>query len=429
LQVGSGTVPFLWSEPGAALLDWRNRYNLALAEVEQQRANASASSPTGAHAQQRIALLKQALARYQIELTTLLKPLNIGEALAKETHLALRTRLPGHHGILSYAQNIHRDWCWGNKENQLTLDHLADAWQQTAGDSKPDNVLVLGCGAGRLAYDLHQRLAPKQTWALDSNPLLCLLGQRMANGECIELTEFPLAPVSISDSAVPRTLTAPQPVSGLHFICADALRLPFAAGQFDLVVTPWLLDVIDASVPAVLQVIAHALQPGGRWLNQGSVAFTGALPANQLTAPELRELTEAYGFNVEYAEDVALPYLQSPASRQQRTEITYTQIARRGKNLQNHTINRHQHLPDWIVIGQTPVPLTPGFQTQITTTRVHAFIMSLIDGKRSVLEIAQVLEAQRLMPADQAATAIRLFLTTMHEESAALQGTAAGLTD
>jgi SAM-dependent methyltransferase len=401
--------------------------------VEQQRANASASSPTGAHAQQRIALLNGALARYQVELTSLLQPLNVGEALAKETHLALRTRLPAHHGILSYAQNIHRDWCWGNKENQLTLDHLADAWQQTAGDSTPENVLVLGCGAGRLAYDLHRRLAPTQTWALDSNPLLCLLGQRMANGERIELTEFPLAPISISDSAVPRTLAAPQPVSGLHFVCADALRLPFAAGQFDLVVTPWLLDVIDASVPTVLQVIAHALQPGGRWLNQGSVAFTGALPANRLTAPELRELTEEFGFNVEYAEDVALPYLQSPASRQQRTEITYTQIATRGEKasggLQNNTFNRHQHLPDWIVIGQTPVPLTAGFQTQITTTRVHAFIMSLIDGKRSVLEIAQVLEEQRLMPADQAATAIRLFLSTMHEEAVALQGTAAGLAD
>ena len=43
--------------------------------------------------------------------------------------------------------------------------------------------------------------------------------------------------------------------------------------------------------------------------------------------------------------------------------------------------------------------------------------MSLIDGQRSIRDMAKVLEAQRLMPAQQAEQAIRGFLTTMHEEA------------
>jgi hypothetical protein len=43
--------------------------------------------------------------------------------------------------------------------------------------------------------------------------------------------------------------------------------------------------------------------------------------------------------------------------------------------------------------------------------------MSLIDGKRSLNDMAAVLEAQRLMPRDEAAAAIRLFLIRMYEDA------------
>lgn len=422
---GPGTLPFIWPEPGAALLDWRNRYNAALGDLEQQISTASVPASAPDSSKQRIDLLRTALVQHQAELTDLLNPLNLGEALAKETHLALRTRLPSHHGVLSYAQNIHRDWCWGDDENKQVIDHLLDALGRASFPS-PKTILVLGCGAGRLAYDLHGNLKPDETWALDSNPLLCLIGHRMAAGERISFTEFPLAPITPADTAKTRTLKAASTISGLNFICADGMRLPFAAGQFDLVVTPWLLDVIDAGVTEVMQVIANVLKPGGCWLNHGSIAFQGALPANRLGAVELADISTDQGFNVVLSEDIELPYLQSPASRHRRSEITHTQIASRGTQKHKPSKTRHQHLPDWIVKGTIPVPLTPAFQTQINTTRIHAFIMSLIDGKRSVQDMAQVLEEQRLMPAQQAAQAIRVFLTTMQEEANQLQGRSSG---
>ena len=78
---------------------------------------------------------------------------------------------------------------------------------------------------------------------------------------------------------------------------------------------------------------------------------------------------------------------------------------------------RHQSLPDWISKGRSPVPLLSAFQSQAMSTRIHAFIMSLIDGKRSLKDIAGVMEEQQLMVRDDAETAIRGFLIKMFDET------------
>ena len=419
LQSATGRVAFLWSEPEACLLDWQNRFNAALADLETQIATTALIDAAGSATRHRLAHLNSALTRHQQELTALCSGLHVGDALARETHLALRTKLPSHHGALSYAQNIHRDWSWGEEENTQVLQHLTTV---LAGIEKPARLLVLGCGAGRLAYDLHRTLAAEETWAVDSNPLLCLIGQRMCAGEKLAFTEFPLAPISAEDCAVERTLAAPESVDGIHFVCADALRLPFAPGQFDLVITPWLIDVIDASLSDFLQVIYRTTAPDGHWLNHGSLAFSGSQAANRMTQEEVQEKANGAGFKVDISEDELLPYLQSPASRHRRLELTHTQLAQRDDQQAPKRQQRHQHLPEWLVSGRTPIPLSPGLQTQITTTKIHAFIMSLIDGKRSVLDMARVLEEQRLMPADQATMAVRQFLTTMLEEARRFEG-------
>ena len=51
------------------------------------------------------------------------------------------------------------------------------------------------------------------------------------------------------------------------------------------------------------------------------------------------------------------------------------------------------------------------------STQIYSFIMSLIDGKRSIKDMAAVLEKQRLMTRDEAIPAIRTFLTKMYDDS------------
>lgn len=409
-----GGVPWLFADPGAAVSEWQNRWLLA---VERLRADARAvttalgQSPADA-VRRRLEALDHGYAVQQACLNELLEPLKLAGRGSLETLLALRTRLPAAQGIFSYDANAHRDWGWGTDECRLACEAILEA---LAG-SQPQRVLVLGAGAGRLAYDLHQRLAPALTVAVDLNPLLTYIGYRASRGETASLVEFPLAPRNPESAAVVRSLQAPEPSrEALYFALADVLRPPFLGGAFDLVVTPWLLDVVDERPDRMLARINGLLADDGTWINQGSVAFAHPDPRWRLTLEELLELIAMTGFADVAVSEATVPYMSSPDSRHGRMERVATSRARKCAAVADP--GRHDSLPPWIAQGRGAIPLLPSFQTQAMTTRMHAFIMSLIDGKRSLKDIARVLEDQRLMPRRDAEVALRGFLITMYDES------------
>ena len=222
----------------------------------------------------------------------LLAPLELEQRSASyETYLALRTRLPPDQGLTTYYPNIHRDWCWGDTENDASFETLAAALR----DVPPRRALVLGAGAGRLAYDLHQRTTAAVTVALDFNPLLSIVADTVARGRAIELYEFPIAPRA--DAAVLRTLSAPAPArAGLVFVLADAHRPPFRRGAFDTVVTPWLVDILPERFDVLCARVNALLGDGGSWLNFGSLSFHHADPAARYGLDECRAAFEENGF-------------------------------------------------------------------------------------------------------------------------------------
>jgi hypothetical protein len=56
------------------------------------------------------------------------------------------------------------------------------------------------------------------------------------------------------------------------------------------------------------------------------------------------------------------------------------------------------------------------------TTQIYSFIMSLIDGKRSIEDMAKILEQQKLMSRQEAVPAIRSFLMRMYDDAQRQQG-------
>jgi hypothetical protein len=74
-------------------------------------------------------------------------------------------------------------------------------------------------------------------------------------------------------------------------------------------------------------------------------------------------------------------------------------------------------LPEWLVMTDLPVPQSEDFKVQAVATRIHAFLMALIDGRRSIREMARVLVEQRLMSEEDAEPAVRRFLIRMSEDS------------
>jgi SAM-dependent methyltransferase/uncharacterized protein YbaR (Trm112 family) len=412
-----GGLPWLFAEPQAAIADWRGRLQLLLTHLAREaRLHRSALEDRGLHplTRRRLTAQVEAFEAHATTLRALLAPLGLtGRDDRYEVHLALGTRLPLSQGLTSYYPNLHRDWAWGEEENAASLETVLTA---LGPGGQPRRLLVLGAGGGRLAYDLHQSLPLELTVALDFNPLLATVGQRVAAGESLELHEFPIAPRSLDEHSIRRTLAAPAPSRpGLEFVLGDALSAPFADGAFDAVLTPWLVDIVPDDLPSLMARINQLLSPGGRWIYFGSLAWADRPPERCYSLEELLALAPAAGFAPGPVRELALPYMRSPASRHARIETVISfAAAKQGDVARPAPLAR----PEWLERTDRPVPALPAFREQSLSTRVYAFIMAMIDGKRSIRDMARLMEEQKLMTAADAEPAIQGFLARMNEDAA-----------
>ena len=415
-------IPWMFAEPEAALGEWRNRLQFALQKLGHEIAGLDQElkqKDIAPLAKRRVERYKKCVESHRRKLQKLLRPVDVQSQQGNyESYLALRTRLPADQGLNTYYANIHRDWAWGADENEASLNQVRAVLHDHA---ELGNVLVLGAGAGRLAYDIHTTFECTSTVAVDFNPLLMLVAKAVTSGDQLNLYEFPIAPLALEDDAVLRKLSAPESVDeNFHLVLGDALRPPFPEGSFDTVVTPWLIDIISEDLSIFSARINRLLKKEGRWVNFGSLAFAAAEKARCYSPEEVKAIVAENGFSDPYVSQATIPYMCSPASRHGRRERVFTFSAYKERNATKP--ERHKALPDWLVTGDDPVPLAPSFRQQAMTTQIYSFIMSLIDGKRSIKDMAAVLESQRLMTRDEAIPAIRTFLTRMHDDAARQTG-------
>lgn len=413
-----GDIPWLFPDPRQALADWRGRLGMLTGHLAAEAAAmhaAAASVGIAAATRRRLEHVAAAHEDQIVRLRALLAPLGLDESgAALATHQGLGTRLPLQQGLTNYYVNLHRDWSWGEEENARALEEIRAALSGSlAGLGR---TLVHGAGAGRLAYDLHVNGDAPLTVATDFNPLLLFVAREVFAGRNVELYEFPIAPRRSEDHAVLRRLAAPAlPRPGLELVAADALQPPFADGAFDTVVTPWFVDIIGEPFARVAARVNLALKPGGRWINTGSLAFSRAAHADRIGLDEVRELLPAAGFGAATVREASMPYMRSPASRHSRVEEVVTWVTT--KSSAPAESPRTRAVPDWLLDAGKPVPRTAAFEMQAISSRVHAFMLALINGERSTRDMARVLADQKLVPAQEAEAAVRTFLQRLHEES------------
>ena len=195
----------------------------------------------------------------------------------------------------------------------------------------------------------------------------CCCWSQKASSEATtpELYEFPIAPKSIDDFAVMRTLSAPEagrrqfPTGAL----ADVLRPPFGKGTFDTVVTPWIIDIVNEDLPvqaARINQLLKAAVAGSISVHLRLIIPTGRV----VTAPRKRwKSSSTTGFSTpDFRESETIPYMCSPASRHGRQETVFTFAAEKTEKVK--APERHKALPDWIVTGKEPVPALESFQSR-----------------------------------------------------------------
>ena len=351
-------IPWMFADPDTSLGEWRNRLQFALQKLSHESAGLEKElkdEDLRPLTRRRIERYRKAVDQHRSKLQKLLRPMDVQSMRGNyESYLALRTRLPVDQGINTYYSNVHRDWCWGDEENAASLSQIRAVLHDHA---ELGDILVLGAGAGRLAYDIHRELNCTRVIAMDFNPLLVLVANAITRGKQLSLYEFPIAPASLEDDAVLRKLAAPEVVGNdFHLVLGDALRAPFVAGGFDTVVTPWLIDVISEDLASFAARINRLLKENGRWVNFGSLAFADPLRSRCYSPEETKAIVSENGFSDPYVSQATIPYMCSPASRHGRREKVFTFSAY--KEREAGEIARHRALPDWIVTGKEPVPLT-----------------------------------------------------------------------
>lgn len=412
-------LPWLFADPELALGEWRNRLTLYLEEfaAAERAAEADLVIAPRDSTRSRLVALRDAYREQARLVRLLLQPLMLAPLpMPRATPLAFGERLPLSQDLHSYYANVHRDWCWGTEENEASHAEVAAALAGRGG-----RLLVLGAGGGRLAYDLHQHGAQSLTVALDINPLLLLVAERVVRGGRVELYEFPIAPRTGADAAIRRELAAPAPARpGLELVFADAWRAPFAAQSFDAVVTPWLIDIVDLDFESVALAINRLLVPGGRWVNFGSLAFPWRRPGLRYGPEEVRDIVTAAGFEVASQRDATLPYMRSPASRHGRVETVALFAA--DKRRRGPREPEESTAPPWLRDGSVPVPRSDALALAADASRIQAVLLALVDGRRSLDELTRIVAEQGLLPAAQARSALRGLLERLHRNGERADG-------
>lgn len=410
-------TPWLFPVPEHAFSFWRDNLKLQIQQIEQEvlvMTQSQNNLELFPQQKQRIKKWIEAKKEFARFLERILAPLVQGYEAHREASIALRDTIPMTQRLGSYLENIYRDWCWGdeNGENQAALEIIL----QLVGDEKKalENILVLGAGTCRLAYDFHRAGKVTLTVASDINPLYLLLGQEMISGQSRSVFEFPLAPVDGKSFFVRRELKAPEAIQeNFFFVFADAMNPPFQAGAFEGLLTPWFIDIVPQDPQLLFKRLNHLLKPGGIWLNFGSCFFNHPDFSRKYSPEEILEIAEKSGFEVEKNIIRKIPYLQSPASAHGRVEQTFSFLARKVKEVEQPP--RFVYLPEWLLKPEKPIPLSPVF-TQFAA--VHGFyvqVVSAIDGKTSLETLAKNIGPQYGLSPQEATHSLGRFLTKIYE--------------
>jgi len=358
-----GDIPWLFADPQSMRAQWRGRLQFLVLSIEREvrTLRTELAGDLSVLARQRLELLAAAYEDHARRLTQMLTPLDFAATnTGYETHLALRTRLPTDQGLTNYYVNLHRDWAWGTAENDASLalirsvaEHPRKLGQHTCAGSG------VGSACVRYAYAVCATAYRRDGIF---NPLLLFVARDVTRGAELELYEFPIAPRRLADHAILRSLSAPQPVrAAFHIVAADALRAPFAPEAFDTVVTPWLIDIVSEDFASLAARVNALLRPGGSWINFGSLAFSQGTRAQRLSFEETLEIIGRTGFAQPAIGEQSIPYMASPASRHARLESVVAWCARKESAAPPATAEGT--LPDWIVLGDRPVPLLEEFQS------------------------------------------------------------------
>lgn len=301
-------IPWLFKDPEYHFLSWGTKLESFIQEEEtyikylKKLANEHPMKTT----RQRLSHIHQAKDK---NLKTMSKTLNIFRG---HQQLAMSSSTQQVH---SYFQLIFRDWCWDTEEHQVYLEFCKKNFPQNC-----KNVLILGCGASKINYDLSLEFPTVNFIGLDHNPFLLFTAQKIFNGDEVKLSDYTNFPKNLdSTSKLYRIKKKKQDISNHQFILGRFPELPFEAQTFDLIIAPWFFDILDTQYKFSINHTSNLLKKNGTLILFGPNNIHAPHLPQQYTGEEVDELISPL-FEDFSLERQTLKYLKNPLESQNRIE-------------------------------------------------------------------------------------------------------------
>lgn len=398
-------IPWLFKNPLHSMVDWSvklNHFNQVLSD--EIRVLQNDVKKAEATTKRRLELLLEGKKAFQITINHLVSPILKAKVSSKPVYDALSDRAPHTQNLLSYEANLYRDWVWGQQENQQTCELVLNKLSQ----KQVQRMLVLGAGSCRLAYDLHKNINPGITIANDINPLLLFAASEILTGKDLDIAEFPLHPRGIDNVVLHHQIKAcEKSPDNFYLLFSDAAAPALAKHQFDLVVTPWLIDIQPFALSQFLKSVNHYLPIDGQWLNFGSLVFNQKRDSLCYSVEEIHTIAEEAGFVIEEISEHEIPYLKSPHNAGYRMENIYCWRAIKKQHLEQSS--DLQNLPNWILDINQPIPKTKQIQSFAFSHQLYAELAAKIDGKKSIQQIGKKIARERSMDESEAIAMVKNF--------------------
>lgn len=388
-----GRVPILLPEPHAyleicrkQLATLRGHVNATARRVEEQLTAADVVPAT----RDRCRALVSASRRQYEDIAAVLSP-SIGDTSLPQPPEA-SDRLPS---ILTSVHYLFRDW--GPSRPDADPDENVRSRASVARmltDHRLGRTLVVGAGACRLAYDLCVHGGAEEMIAIDIDPLLCAVADIVVRGGAVRMTESYVDVNEMGQTERSVDLRAPGGPIGerFHLVLADGLAPPLRPGSFDTVLTPWFIDAIPSDLREAISVAHQQLRPGGRWINLGPLRYNSHVPiSRRFTREEVFDLADRAGFEIVSWHAGAAPTVVSALTERGRIEWVMTFAADKRSAAPQQA---RDHPPAWLLFAHLPIPLASGELSIGSDDPLPRLIASLIDGERSLDDVAAVVASQ-----------------------------------
>jgi len=224
----------------------------------------------------------------------------------------------GAYGARRICSLLRRDF-GGEPEGEEEVGSLVQAifGQLEAVHRTGDRVLVLGCGAGRLAEELAatgfavtaidlSAVLLSAALMLRTRPLdLCDVQTRNARDAARQAEAFTARHRPLAAPASPRA-------ARVRYAVADATAMPFVDESWPVVVSVYFTDVVPLS--RLLPDVWRVLQPRGHFIHVGPLGYHFDDPAEHLAADELLDAFRFGGFDVGPTRWLPGTYHKAPGS-------------------------------------------------------------------------------------------------------------------